>query len=174
MVPKPLRLHADEIQNIVCLNLSDRFKISSADHLLKIDPDGYNKLARNKVTANLLPITAFALNEKYPSGRKFIDSGIPVSISSDSSPLTRNQNMQFAIYLAVRFCGLKIEEAINAATINAAYSLNIANRTGSIEAGKDADLILMNLSDYREIPYEYASNPVSFTIRGGNILQGYS
>ena len=174
VVPKPLRLHADEIQNIGCLNLSDRFKISSADHLLKIDPDGYNKLARNKVTANLLPITAFALNEKYPSGRKFIDSGIPVSISSDSSPLTRNQNMQFAIYLAVRFCGLKIEEAINAATINAAYSLNIANRTGSIEAGKDADLILMNLSDYREIPYEYASNPVSFTIRGGNILQGYS
>ena len=167
---KPKRLHSDEIANIGCLDLTDRFKILSADHLLKIESEGFGKLFRNKVTANILPITAFSLNERYPSGRKFIESEIPVSISTDSSPLTKNQNMQFAIYLAVRFCGLKIEEAINAATINAAYSLNIANRTGSIEAGKDADLILMKLSDYREIPYEYASNPVSFTIRGGNIL----
>lgn len=171
VAPKPLRLHADEIQNIGCLSLSDRFRISSADHLLKIDSEGYNKLARNKVTANLLPITAFALNEKYPSGRKFVDSGIPVSISSDSSPLTRNQNMQFAIYLAVRFCGLKIEEAINSATINAAHSLGISDLTGSIKAGKEADLILLKLSDYREIPYEYASNPVSMTIKGGKIIQ---
>ena len=171
VAPKPLRLHADEIQNIGCLSLSDRFRISSADHLLKIDSEGYNKLSRNKVTANLLPITAFALNEKYPSGRKFVDSGIPVSISSDSSPLTRNQNMQFAIYLAVRFCGLKIEEAINSATINAAHSLGISNLTGSIKAGKEADLILLKLSDYREIPYEYASNPVSMTIKGGKIIQ---
>ena len=171
VAPKPLRLHADEIQNIGCLSLSDRFRISSADHLLKIDSEGYNKLAKNKVTANLLPITAFALNEKYPSGRKFVDSGIPVSISSDSSPLTRNQNMQFAIYLAVRFCGLKIEEAINSATINAAHSLGISDLTGSIKAGKEADLILLKLSDYREIPYEYASNPVSMTIKGGKIIQ---
>ena len=171
VAPKPLRLHADEIQNIGCLSLSDRFRISSADHLLKIDSEGYNKLSRNKVTANLLPITAFALNEKYPSGRKFVDSGIPVSISSDSSPLTRNQNMQFAIYLAVRFCGLTIEEAINSATINAAHSLGISDLTGSIKAGKEADLILLKLSDYREIPYEYASNPVSMTIKGGKIIQ---
>ena len=79
--------------------------------------------------------------------------------------------MQFAIYLAVRFCGLKIEEAINSATINAAHSLGISDLTGSIKAGKEADLILLKLSDYREIPYEYASNPVSMTIKGGKIIQ---
>lgn len=171
VTPKPLRLHSDEINNIGCLNLTDQFKISSADHLLKIDSDGYNKLAKNKVTANLLPITAFALNEKYPSARRFIDAGIAVSISSDSSPLTRNQNMQFAIYLAIRFCGLTIEEAINSATINAAHSLGIGNLTGTIEVGKEADLVLMKLSDYKEIPYEYATNPVAMTVRGGAIIR---
>ena len=79
--------------------------------------------------------------------------------------------MQFAIYLAVRFCGLTIEEAINSVTINAAHSLRIGNLTGSIEVGKEADLVLMKLSDYKEIPYEYATNPVALTVKGGAIIR---
>ncbi len=167
---KGKRLHSDEISNIGCLSLARRFRLKSADHLLKTDDEGIDLLRDCGAVANFLPITAFSLGEKYPDVRKFIGKGIPVTISTDSSPLTRNQDMIFALYLALRFYHLRIEEAFTAVTINAAYSLGIGERTGTIEKGKSADLVMADVSDYREIPYEYATNPVRTVINRGNIV----
>ena len=78
--------------------------------------------------------------------------------------------MLFAIYLAVRYCGISIEAALSAATINGAFSLGENNKIGSIEPGKSADLIILNAADYREIPYRYGSRMISRVIRGGEII----
>ena len=74
------------------------------------------------------------------------------------------------MYLAVRFSRISIEEALNAVTINAAYSLDIADSVGSIEKGKVADIIILNVDDYRKIPYEYGTRLVKTVIKSGNVL----
>lgn len=157
---KGIRLHADEIEDVGCLELCERFSVKSADHLLKTTPAGVEHIRKGGAIANILPITAFALNEKYADSRRFSEKSVPFTLSTDSSPLTRNQSLLFAMNLGVRFCGMGIEEAVNACTVNAAHSLSIAKSTGTLEAGKDADLTVFDLQDYREIPYEYASDPV--------------
>ncbi|WP_162509555.1 amidohydrolase family protein [Thermogymnomonas acidicola] len=88
--------------------------------------------------ATLLPITGFSLDRIRfpPDARKFIDAGIPVAIGTDCSPVSYNISMPFAIYLAVRFCGMTVEEAINAATVNAAYSGRPGGEEGNHRAGQ--------------------------------------
>jgi|YelNatPaOPRAMG01_1025707.scaffolds.fasta_scaffold00916_23 imidazolonepropionase len=164
------RLHSDEIENIGCLSLASKFKLKSADHLLKTDDSGVDKLLASGTIANFLPITAFSLGERYPDVRRYINKGVPVAISSDSSPLTRNQDLIFALYLSLRFYHLSAEEAFNAVTINASHSLGVADKTGTLERGKRADIVIADVSDFREIPYEYSSQPIQTVISGGNIV----
>lgn len=166
-----LRMHADELGDIGCLNLCDRFEIRSADHLLYTDDHGIRKLAENKTVATFLPITAFNITDgMYPDIRKFIKAGVPVAIASDCSPVSYNSNLLFAIYLAVRYSHVSIEEALNAATVNAAYSLGILDSAGSIEPGKRADIIILTVDDYRKIPYQYGSRLVDTVINNGEIV----
>lgn len=167
---KGKRLHSDEIENIGCLSLASKFRLKSADHLLKTDDSGVDMLLASGTIANFLPITAFSLGERYPDVRSYIKKGVPIAISSDSSPLTRNQDMIFALYLSSRFYQLSAEEALNAVTINAAHSLGIADKTGTLEQGKRADIVIADVSDFREIPYEYSSQPIQTVISGGNIV----
>lgn len=169
---KEIRLHADEIEDMGCLNLCSQFKVKSADHLLKTSPEGIDLIKQSGAVANILPITAFSLNEKYADARKYSEKSVPFSLSTDSSPLTRNQSLIFAMNLGIRFCGMSVEEAINGCTINAAHSLSLAKSTGTLEPGKDADLVIFDLDDYREIPYEYASDPVfSVFLKGSEKFQ---
>ena len=163
----PVRLHADEIEDVGALSLCEEFEVKSADHLLKTSASGIEILRKTGTIANLLPITAFALNESYADSRRFSEKKVPFAISTDSSPLTRNQDLLFAMHLGVRFCGMSVEAALNGCTLNASYSLGINRIAGSLEPGKDADLVIFDLSDYREIPYEYASSPVSSVFSKG-------
>ena len=167
---KRKRLHSDEINNIGCLSLARKFPLKSADHLLKTGDAGIDMLRSSGTIANFLPITAFSLGESYPDVRRYIDKSVPISISSDSSPLTRNQDMIFALYLSLRFYHLKPEEAFNAVTVNAAHSLGIASQTGTLEKWKRADILIADVSDFREIPYEYSTHPVNTVIAGGKIV----
>lgn len=166
-----LRMHADELADIGCLDLCERFDIKSADHLLYTGEQGIRKLASGKTVATFLPITAFNITEgMYPDIRKFIKAGVPVAIASDCSPVSYNSNMLFAIYLAVRYCHVSIEEALNAATVNGAHSLGILDSAGSIEPGKRADIIILTVDDYRKIPYQYGSRLVDTVINNGEIV----
>ena len=166
-----LRMHADELADIGCLDLCEKFDIKSADHLLYTGDQGIRKLAAGKTVATFLPITAFNITDGlYPNIQKFIRAGVPVAIASDCSPVSYNSNMLFAIYLAVRYCHMTIEGALNAATVNAAYSLGILDTAGSIEPGKRADIIILSVDDYRKIPYQYGSRLVDTVINNGEIV----
>lgn len=166
-----IKMHADELGEIGCLDLLDKFKMISVDHLLETGERGISKIKGSGCIANFLPITAFNIKDgKYPDIGKFQKEGIPFSIATDCSPVSCNASMLFAIYLAVRYCNVSIEAALNGATINGAFSVDESGNKGSIEIGKDADLLILDARDYREIPYRYGSRLVSKVIRGGEIV----
>ena len=167
----PMKLHADELQDVGCLDLCNDYSFRSVDHLLQTGDEGIDKIRKCGSIANFLPITGFSLDKgRYPDIRKFIDGGIPVSLSSDISPLSVNSNLLFAMYLAIRFTGLSAEECLNAVTINGSYSAGVSNDRGSIEVGKSADLAIVSVHNYREIPYSYSARIVDTVINGGKIV----
>lgn len=166
-----IKMHADELGDIGCLDLLDRFRMVSVDHLLETGDQGIARILKSGAMANFLPITAFNIRDgKYPDIRKFQRSGVPFALASDCSPISCNSSMIFAIYLAVRYCNISIEAALNAATINGAFSAGESMNKGSLDLGKDADLIILDAADYREIPYRYGSRLVRSVIRGGEII----
>ena len=167
----PMKLHADELQDVGCLDLCNDYSFRSVDHLLQTGDEGIDKIRKCGSIANFLPITGFSLDKgRYPDIRKFIDAGIPVSLSSDISPLSVNSNVLFAMYLAIRFTGLSAEECINAVTINGSYSAGVSSDRGSIEVGKSADLAIVSVDNYREIPYRYSARIVDTVINRGKIV----
>lgn len=166
-----LRMHADELADIGCLALCEKHDIKSVDHLLYTKESGMDHILQHGTVATFLPITAFNITDgMYPDIGKFISKGIPVTIATDSSPVSYNSNLFFALYLAVRFCGISIEEALNAITINAAYSLGILADTGSIEPGKRADMVILTVDDYKKIPYQYGSRLVDTVVNNGQVV----
>lgn len=166
-----LKLHADELEDVGCLDLCDEFEFASVDHLLKTNRRGIEKISKSGSVATFLPITAHSIgNDKYPDIKKFIDSGIPVAIGSDASPVSYNSNVFFALYLAVRFCHITLEEALNAVTINAAFAAGVEDDRGSIEPGKMADILILNVDNYRKIPYEFGARLVDTVITNGEIV----
>lgn len=166
-----LKMHADELEDIGCLDLCNEFEFVSVDHLLKTDESGMEKISESGTVATFLPITAHSIgNDKYPDIRKFIDKNIPVAIGSDASPVSYNSNVFFALYLAVRFCHITLEEALNAVTINAAFAAGVEDDRGSIEPGKKADILILNVDSYRKIPYEFGARLVDTVITNGEIV----
>jgi imidazolonepropionase len=129
------------------------------------------QLAKSDTVATLLPGSNYFLGLKeYPNARKLIASGVAVALATDynpgSSPTT---SMPFVLSLACTQMKMSPAEAISAATINGAHALRLADRKGSIEAGKDADLAVFDVQDYREIPYWFGSNRCEAVIMQGNL-----
>ncbi|WP_161939697.1 imidazolonepropionase [Picrophilus oshimae] len=170
-----LKMHADELQNIGCIDLCKRFNFTSVDHLLNTRNDQLNYIKYSGAVATILPVTAFSLDSNYVNAQRFINKKIDVAIASDASPASYNSNMIFAIYLAVRYCNISLENAIKAATINGARSLKIDESTGSIETGKNADLIILDIDDYKKLPYMYMSRLVRYSfINGIKIIDNFN
>ncbi|MGC8608461.1 MAG: imidazolonepropionase [Thermoplasmata archaeon] len=165
-----MRMHANEIANTGCIKSCRNVKIFSADHLIHTDDEDLEILKEAGSIAAFLPATVFTLGEDFPDMRKFIEKGIPVVIASDASPLNYSTNLLFSIYLAVTHSGISVEEAIVAVTLNAAYSLGCSETKGTIEAGKIADFAIIDLDDYRKIPYEYGKPTVSKTVKNGKVV----
>jgi imidazolonepropionase len=145
---------------------------ASLDHLDHADPDDISALARSKTVATLVPGANYFLGTEYPPARKLIDGGVPVALATDfnpgSSPLL---SMPFVLSLACTQMKMSPAEAIAAATINGACALGLEARKGSIKPGKDADLTIFDVSDYREIAYWVASNKCKKVIAGGVLVQ---
>lgn len=130
-------------------------------------------LARSRaVVATLLPASNFHLGLRhYPPARGLIEHGAVVALATDFNPGTSpTLNMQFVLALASTEMRMTPAEAISAATINAAFSLRRDARLGSLEPGKQADLIVMDVKDYREIPYYFAWNHCVMTVKRGEIV----
>ena len=166
------RIHAEQLTRTGAAQLAVEIGAASADHLDQVRAADVQALARSNVIATLLPGANFHLGlAQYPPARELIEAGAAVALASDFNPGTSpTLNLQFILSLACSQMHMTPAEAISAATVNAAHSLRRADRLGSLEPGKQADLIVMDVADYREIPYYFAWNHCVMTVKRGRIL----
>lgn len=167
------KIHADQLSSFGGAELAGKVKAVSAAHLNYPSDEGLTAVKDAGTVAVLLPgADLFLRGMEGPPARKMIDLGIPVALATDfnpgSSPL---QAMPIVLSLACLILRLTPAEAIAASTLNSAYAIDRGESIGSIEVGKDADLLLLDVQDYREIPYWFGSNPVDVVIKGGEIIE---
>lgn len=138
-----------------------------------VSEDDIPQLAKRDTVATLVPGANYFLGLKeYPPARKFIDAGVPVALATDYNPGTSpTMSMPMAMSLACTHMKMAPAEAIAAATINGAWALRVADRKGSIECGKDADLAVFAVDDYREIPYWFGANHCEVSVLNGTTLK---
>jgi len=149
-----------------------RFDPASLDHMDCVRESDIPLLAQRNTIATLVPGANFFLGlSHYPPARKLIDSGVALALATDFNPGTSpTTSMAFVLSLACTQMKMSPAEAIGAATINGACTLRIQERKGGVEAGKDADLAVFDVDDYREIPYWIASNRCVDVIVKGNLV----
>ncbi len=167
-----LKLHAGEFNDIGGAELGAELGATSIDHLDYISERGMELMAEKKTIGVLLPGVPFHLmTNRYAPARKLIEAGVPIALATDFNPGScPTLSMQMIIALACRQMKLTPAEAINAATINAAYALDRGDRIGSIEVGKSADIIILNIPRHQQLPYWFCINLVARVIKNGVII----
>ncbi len=146
-----------------------RFDPASFDHMDHVNDDDIQQMAKRDTVATLVPGANYFLGlNKYPNARRLIDAGVPVALATDYNPGTSPTiSMAMAMSLACTQMKMSPAEAVAAATINGAWALRLAERKGSIQPGKDADLATFAVKDYREIPYWFGDNHCALTVLNG-------
>jgi imidazolonepropionase len=146
-----------------------RYRPASFDHLDHVNDDDLSALAESDTVATFVPGANYFLGlSKYPDGRRFIESGVGIALATDYNPgSSPTLSMPMAMSLACTHMKMSPAEAIAAATINGACALRLADRKGSVEVGKDADLAVFDVIDHREIPYWFGVNRCVATIMNG-------
>jgi len=163
-----LKVHADELSSFGGAEMAARVGAISADHLLCISDEGVEAMRAAGVVATLLPGTAFYLGLPYAPARRMIAEGMTVALATDCNPGSNLcENMQMTLALACMGMRMTVEEAIAAATINGAAALGLSDRIGSIEPGKNADMVLMSVPDYPDIVYHYGVNHAAAVVKNG-------
>lgn len=167
----PTKIHADEFDNLGGARLAAELGSTSADHLVKTSAQDIDSLANSQTTAVALPCTPFGLAEShYTPAREILEAGGLLAIASDINPGTAwCENMQFVIALACRYLRLTPAQAIAAATINAAAAIRRADLIGSLSVGKQADMIILSVDDYRHLGYRFGTNLVQTVIKRGQV-----
>ena len=147
-----------------------RFNPASFDHMDHVNEEDIAQLAKRDTVATLVPGANYFLGKEYPQARELIDAGVPVALATDYNPGTSpTLSMPMAMSLACTHMRMSPAEAIAAATINGAWALRVADRKGSVEPGKDADLAVFAVEDYREIPYWFGTNRCAMTTMNGTL-----
>lgn len=167
-----LKIHAEQFSNSGAARLAVELGAASADHLDCAGAEDARALAGSQTIATLLPGAVFHLGlDRYPPARMLIDAGAAVALATDYNPGTSPTcNMQIVLSLACSQMRMSPAEAFCAATINAAHALRCAHRAGSLEAGKDADLVIFDVPDFREIPYHFGVNLVAAVVKRGVLV----
>jgi imidazolonepropionase len=165
LIPK---IHADEIESYGGAELAAEMGAISAEHLLKASDEGIRAMAKSGTIACLLPATALYLREEAAAGRKMIDEGVAVAISTDCNPgSSPTTSMPLVMNLACISMRLTPAEALTAATYNAACAINRHEKVGSLEVGKQADIVLWNVKNYQELQYLFGVNHVKSVWKNG-------
>ena len=167
-----LKLHADELASSGGSMLAAEMKAVSADHLEHIDGHGIEALRDAGVVAVLLPGVSFFLNHGYAPARALIDAGVPVAIATDFNPGScMSFSMPLMMTIACTHMNMTPEEAIVASSLNGAAALGLSDKVGSIEVGKQADIILYDVPSYRFLSYHFGVNHVRTIIKNGTLLE---
>jgi imidazolonepropionase len=169
----PLKIHADEFDNLGGVALAHELGAISADHLVVTSQEEIIGFGQHSTVAVALPGTPFGLAEAhYTPARDIIQAGGCLAIASDLNPGTSwCENMQMIITLACRYMKLAPAQAIAAATINSAAAVGRDDRVGSIQPGKQADLVILDEPDYRHLGYRYGTNLVHTVIKNGKVYR---
>ena len=169
MVP---RMHAEQLSRTGGTQLAVKLEAASCDHLERVNRADIRALGKSKTVAGLLPGCDFHLGlKRYAPARELIEAGAIVSLATDCNPGTSpTVSMPMILSLACTQLRMTPAEAIAAATINAAYSLGRDRRIGSLEVGKQADLAVFEVEDYREIPYYFGVNTCWMAVKRGALL----
>ena len=167
----PLKIHADEFDNLGGVQLAVELGAASADHLVKTSDADIEALGRSDTVAVSLPCTPFGLAEcEYTPAKKIIAANGILALATDCNPgTTWNESMQFVIALACRAMKLTPAQAIAASTINAAHAIRRSDRVGSLEVGKQADILILSVPDYRHLGYRYGTNLVKQVVKRGRV-----
>ncbi len=168
----PLKIHADEFDNLGGASLAVELGAVSADHLVKTSQADINALGRSDTVAVALPPTPFGLgHQEYTPAKEIIEANGLLAIASDLNPGPAwCENMQFVIALSCRYLNITVAQAIAAATINAAAAVGRADQIGSLEKGKQADVIVLSTDDYRNLGYKFGGNQVAAVFKRGKLV----
>jgi imidazolonepropionase len=168
-----LKIHADEFTPLSGAELAGRLGATSADHLLQVTHEGILSLRQGGVIATLLPGTAFFLGLPYAPARRLIDAGLPVALASDCNPGScMTENLPLIGSISCTQMKMLPAEVITALTLNAAAALDRSAWLGSIEVGKQADLIICDVPDHRQLFYHFGVNHVWRVIKSGRVVVG--
>jgi len=168
----PLKIHADEFDGLGGTGLAVELGAASADHLVQTPAEDIAALGQSDTVAVALPCTPFGLAEReYTPATSIIEADGILALATDLNPGTAwCESMQMVIALACRYMKLTPAQAIAASTINAAAAIRRDEVLGSIEAGKQADILLLNVADYRHLGYRFGTNLVSMVIKNGKVV----
>ncbi|HHT20553.1 MAG TPA: imidazolonepropionase [Tissierellia bacterium] len=164
----PIRLHADEIEPLDGAVLAGELKAVSADHLLKISPEGIASLKQAGTIAGLLPLTAFSLKAPYAPARDLLEAGVAVSLATDYNPGSCHSfSVPLLVALSTIYMRMNMLEVLCGLTINPAVSLGLGEEIGTIEVGKRADILLHRAPNINFLPYHFGVNTVELVIKDG-------
>jgi len=163
------KIHADELNPFGGAELAARVGAISADHLIEVSDKGIEDMQKSGVIPVLLPATTFFLRKKkYAPARKMIERGMVVSLSTDCNPGSSfSESLPMIISLAAVQMKLTAAEALSAVTVNAAVAIDRGGKIGQLVAGYQADVVIWDMADYRELPYHYGVNLVSKVVKRG-------
>jgi len=165
------KIHADEIEPYEGAELAAEVGAISAEHLLVASDEGIAAMAKAGTIAVLLPGTAFFLRAPYARGRLMVDSGVPVAISTDFNPgSSPTISLPFIQNLACMNMGMTMEEVLCSTTINAAHAIKRADQVGTLEKGKKADVLILDVPNYKQLQYFYGMNHTDTVIKAGKVV----
>jgi imidazolonepropionase len=167
-----LKAHVDQFTNLGGSRLGIELNAASIDHLDAISNEEIEILAKSKTVGVLIPTENFSAGKtQFANARKLIDSGCAVALSTDYNPGSAPcPSVPMAMAIACRYQKLLPAEALNAATINAAYAIGMGDKKGSLEIGKDADILILDANDHRELAYEFGISNAASRIIGGKAI----
>ncbi|GIY05833.1 probable imidazolonepropionase [Caerostris extrusa] len=166
-----INFHGDELHPMGAAEMGAELKAKAISHLEKISDAGIKAMVRSGTVAVILPTTAYMLKLTPPPVKKMIEEQVPIALGTDFNPNAFCCSMGIAMHLACVMCGMTMEQALHASTINAAASLGKANTHGSLEIGKFADIVMINAPRWEHIIYQMGSHAslIAKVIKKGKI-----
>ena len=167
-----LKVHADEFKPLGGTALAVKLGAVSADHLVCTPPEEIKRLGQSDTVAVPLPATPFGLaHHGHTPAQAILDAGGILALATDCNPGTAwCESVPFNIALACRYLRLTPAQALVAATLNAAHAVGLGNKVGSLTVGRAADILVLDLPDYRHLGYRFGTNPVETVVKGGRIV----